>query len=68
MDTSAARCVLVGDSAVDVAAARAAHMPVYIVRYGYPGPDGHDAMQCDALIGSLNDMPAILAAQTASAG
>jgi phosphoglycolate phosphatase len=63
MDTSPARCLLVGDSAVDVAAARAAHMPVYIVRYGYPGPDGHAAMQCDALIDSLNDLPAILAAR-----
>jgi phosphoglycolate phosphatase len=62
MHASPSRCVLVGDSGVDVAAARAAHMPVYIVRYGYPGPDGHEAMQCDALIDSLNDLPAILGA------
>jgi phosphoglycolate phosphatase len=68
MHASRARCVLVGDSAVDVAAARAAHMPVYIVRYGYPGEDGHDAMQCDALIDSLNDLPAVLAARAASTG
>lgn len=63
MRTSPARCVLAGDSEVDVAAAKAADMPVYIVRYGYPGPDGHDTMQCDALIDSLNELPAILAAR-----
>ncbi|MEN3275905.1 MAG: phosphoglycolate phosphatase [Massilia sp.] len=65
LHASPERCVLVGDSDVDVAAAQAARMPVYIVRYGYPGGDGHDAMQCDALIDSLEDLPAILRAQTA---
>lgn len=54
------RCVLVGDSTVDVAAARAARMPVYIVRYGYPGAGGHGAMQCDGFIDSLEDLPAVL--------
>jgi len=57
-----ARALLVGDSGVDVAAARAARMPVAIVRYGYPGVDGIDAMQCDALIDSLDELPALLAA------
>lgn len=65
MQASPARCVLAGDSAVDVAAARAAQMPVYIVRYGYPGADGYDAMRCDALIDSLGDLPAILGMQVA---
>jgi phosphoglycolate phosphatase len=60
MQASPARCLLVGDSHVDVAAARAAQMPVYIVRYGYPGPDGHDAMQCDGFIDTLEDLPAML--------
>jgi phosphoglycolate phosphatase len=60
LHASPARCVLVGDSAVDAAAARAARMPVYIVRYGYPGAGGHDAMQCDAFIDSLEDLPAVL--------
>jgi phosphoglycolate phosphatase len=64
MHTDPALCVLVGDSGVDVAAALAAHMPVYIVRYGYPGPDGHAGMQCAALIESLAAMPALLAAPT----
>jgi phosphoglycolate phosphatase len=45
--------LMVGDSAVDVAAARAAGMPVVIVRYGYPGEQGLDALNCDAFIDSL---------------
>jgi phosphoglycolate phosphatase len=61
MQADPALCVLVGDSAVDVAAARAAHMPVYIVRYGYPGAGGYDGMQCDALIESFTELPALLA-------
>jgi phosphoglycolate phosphatase len=65
MHASPARCVLVGDSHVDVAAARAAQMPVYIVRYGYPGADGHDAMQCDGFIESFEDLPAMLDLSTA---
>lgn len=60
LQASASDCVLVGDSAVDIAAARAARMPVYIVRYGYPGAEGHDAMQCDGLIDSLGELPAII--------
>jgi phosphoglycolate phosphatase len=54
------RCVLVGDSHVDVAAARAAGMPVFIVRYGYPGVDGHEALQCDAFINSLAELAGIV--------
>jgi phosphoglycolate phosphatase len=54
--------VLVGDSHVDVAAARAAPMPVYIVRYGYPGAAGLDALQADVFIDSLVEMPGLLAA------
>lgn len=55
------RALLVGDSGVDVAAARAAGMPVAIVRYGYPGMDGIDAMRCDAFIDALDELPAMLA-------
>jgi phosphoglycolate phosphatase len=68
LHASPARCVLVGDSHVDIAAARAARMPVYIVRYGYPGADGHEAMECDGFIDSLEDLSAILGAQTAKPG
>jgi phosphoglycolate phosphatase len=53
LDADPACSVMVGDSSVDVAAARAAGMPVFIVRYGYPGPGGHAAMQGAAFIDSL---------------
>ena len=59
LDAAPEHCVLVGDSAVDIAAAQAAHMAVLIVRYGYPGADGHDTMQCEAFIDSLEDLPAV---------
>jgi phosphoglycolate phosphatase len=64
LGTDPALCVLVGDSGVDVAAALAARMPVYIVRYGYPGPDGHAGMHGALFIDSLAEMPALLAAAT----
>ncbi len=53
--------VLVGDSPVDIAAARGAGIPVYIVRYGYAGPAGAEALDCDYLLDSLEDLPDILA-------
>jgi phosphoglycolate phosphatase len=65
LQASMERCVLVGDSHVDIAAARAARMPVYIVRYGYPGADGHGAMECDGFIDSLEELPAMLGTQMA---
>lgn len=48
--------LMVGDSAVDVAAARAAGMPVVIVRYGYPGEGGLGALICDAFVDSLQQL------------
>ncbi|MFC0135916.1 phosphoglycolate phosphatase [Massilia eurypsychrophila] len=62
MGADPALCVLVGDSSVDVAAALAALMPVFVVRYGYPGPDGHAGMRGAVFIDSLAEMPALLAA------
>lgn len=61
LQAEAAHSVLVGDSAVDVAAARAAGMPVFLVRYGYAGPGGVAALGADAVIDSLEDLPALLA-------
>ena len=61
LGTDPTLCVLVGDSHVDVAAALAARMPVYIVRYGYPGPDGHACMRGAAWLDSLAELPALLA-------
>jgi phosphoglycolate phosphatase len=53
-------CVMVGDSHVDVAAARAASMTSYIVRYGYPGPGGVAALHADVFIDSFAELPALL--------
>ncbi len=55
------RSVLVGDSPVDVAAARAAGIPVAIVKYGYAGPAGPEALGGDWLIDSFEDLPELLA-------
>ncbi|MGF6720925.1 phosphoglycolate phosphatase [Paraburkholderia sp. GAS41] len=65
LDVAHENSVLVGDSPVDVAAARAAGLPVFIVSYGYAGPDGPAALECNGLIDSLAAMPAILAARSA---
>ncbi|MEA3084489.1 MAG: phosphoglycolate phosphatase [Paraburkholderia sp.] len=61
LDVDPGHCTLVGDSPVDVAAARAAGLPVIIVRYGYAGQGGADGLRCDALIDSFKALPAILA-------
>ena len=54
--------LMVGDSVNDVHAARAAGIPVVCVSYGYN--EGRDArtLQCDALIDSLAELPALLEA------
>ncbi|MDO8650638.1 MAG: phosphoglycolate phosphatase [Undibacterium sp.] len=57
----AENALMVGDSAVDVAAARAAGMPVLIVNYGYPGSKGLAALSCDAFIDSFIEIPDFLA-------
>jgi len=59
--------VLIGDSPVDVAAARAAGLPVFIVRYGYAGAQGVGALACDGLIDSLEEAPALLAGRSVEA-
>lgn len=61
LDVEPARSALVGDSPVDVAAARAAGLPVFIVSYGYAGESGADALRGDALIDSFEALPAVLA-------
>ncbi|WP_042300833.1 phosphoglycolate phosphatase [Paraburkholderia kururiensis] len=61
LGADAANTVLVGDSPVDVAAAQAAGMPVFIVTYGYAGPNGAQALPCDGLIDSFEMLPALLA-------
>lgn len=56
--------VLVGDSPVDAATAHAAGIPVYLVSYGYAGPDGPGVLHCDGLIDSLAELPELLAPGT----
>ncbi|EDZ97402.1 phosphoglycolate phosphatase [Burkholderia sp. H160] len=61
LDAEPEHCTLVGDSSVDIAAARAAGLPVFIVSYGYGSASGADMPRCDALIDSFEALPAILA-------
>jgi phosphoglycolate phosphatase len=55
----AKRAVMVGDSAVDVDAAKAAGIPVIVLTYGYTNvPAG--ALGADALTGDFADVPALV--------
>lgn len=51
--------VYVGDHAIDVATARAAGVPVVIVRYGYAKADA-DTLGADVTIGCLSELPQVL--------
>ena len=56
-----AECVVViGDSSNDVAAARAAGMPVIAVRYGYNEGRDPDTLDADALVDSLLEAAALI--------
>jgi phosphoglycolate phosphatase len=50
-----ADAVMIGDSANDAAAARAAGMAVYLVTYGYSEGLAVDSIECDGLLSSLVD-------------
>jgi phosphoglycolate phosphatase len=52
--------LMVGDSVNDVAAARAAGMPVVCVPYGYNEGADVRGLDCDAFINSLAELPALL--------
>jgi phosphoglycolate phosphatase len=55
-----AQALLIGDSANDTLAARAAGCPVWCVSYGYSeGGDVHN-LDCDAIVGSLSEAAKIL--------
>lgn len=54
--------LMVGDSAIDVRAARAAGMPVVCVPYGYNEGQAASALECDALVPTLAQLPALLRA------
>ncbi|MCR8922308.1 phosphoglycolate phosphatase [Dasania sp. GY-MA-18] len=50
------RCVMIGDSQIDVAAARAAGMPVACVNYGYNQGQPISAANPDVVVGSLLEL------------
>ncbi len=60
LDVEPAHSTLVGDSPVDVAAARAAGVPVLIVRYGYAGPTGAAMLDCDGFVDSLEEVAGVI--------
>lgn len=56
-----AQALMIGDSANDADAARAAGMPVLLVTYGYSEGKPVDSLDCDGLLSSLTDaLPRIL--------
>lgn len=65
LGVAAGRSLMVGDSVNDVAAARAAGMPVVCVPYGYNEGQDPRSLDCDALVESLTELPRLWAAQPA---
>ena len=63
----APRAVMVGDSGNDVAAARAARVPVVVVSFGYTSVAPH-ALGADAVIDHFDELLAALAGLTPAAG
>jgi phosphoglycolate phosphatase len=53
------RGLMVGDSANDVRAARAAGFMVVCVSYGYHGGNGVECLEPDAVVSSLTELPAL---------
>ncbi len=57
------RALMVGDSANDLQAGRAAGMPVICVTYGYNEGMDPRSLRCDALIDSFDELPELLEAK-----
>lgn len=60
LDVPVGQCLYIGDSPIDVEAARAAGMPVFCVTHGYREGQPAGALACDGLIDSLADVPALI--------
>ena len=54
-DTSVAHLVMIGDSANDAAAARAAGCRVWVVPYGYNGGEPVQDLNCDGIVAGLDE-------------
>jgi phosphoglycolate phosphatase len=55
------RSLMIGDSANDALAARRAGIPVLLVTYGYSEGIAVDSIDCDGLLSSFAELPALLA-------
>ena len=60
LQVPAPESLMVGDSVNDVQAARAAGIPVICVSYGYNEGQDPRTLDCDSLLASLADLPALL--------
>lgn len=60
LGTAPARTLMVGDSANDALAARAAGCPVVLVRYGYNHGEPVDAVDADGHVDRLDQLPGLL--------
>ena len=65
LGASPQQALMVGDSLVDVQAARAARMPVVCVPYGYNEGNDPRTLPCDAFVESVAELPALLGARRA---
>jgi phosphoglycolate phosphatase len=66
LQVPASRGLMVGDSINDVLAARAAGMPIICVPYGYNEGQDPRSLECDAMLGTLAELPALLFETTIS--
>ena len=57
LGTEPARTLMVGDSANDALAARAAGCPVVLVRYGYNHGEPIDSVDADAFVDRIDELP-----------
>ncbi|HYD61141.1 MAG TPA: phosphoglycolate phosphatase [Noviherbaspirillum sp.] len=60
LGVSVSQSLYIGDSPIDVEAARAAGMPVFCVTHGYREGQPASALDCDGLLDSLADVPAMI--------
>jgi phosphoglycolate phosphatase len=65
---SPGEAMMVGDSVNDVTAARAAHIPVVCVPYGYNEGQDPKSLQCDVMLDTLADLPGMFWSQSGPAG